>query len=67
MTRHTETAYAVVMSNRMVAIYDKKALAVFSDLAAALAFKDVMEKRVVKCEVVKVEMTFSLPASPKKT
>jgi hypothetical protein len=59
-----EQALAVVLPNRMIALYD--ALAIFVEKAAALAFKRQMAMRLLKCRVVGCEMTFSLPVKRKK-
>jgi hypothetical protein len=61
-----EEAYAVVMKNRLIALYDRHAWAIFSNKADGVAFNREMAARGKKCSVVKCEVTFSLPAKPHK-
>jgi hypothetical protein len=61
-----EEAFAVVMKNDLISLYDRYAWAIFTDKATAMAFKRVMTTRDKKCRVVKCETTFSLPAPVKR-
>jgi hypothetical protein len=47
-----EQAFAVVLPNRMIAFYDRNALGIFVEKAAAMAFKRQMAMRLLKCRVV---------------
>ncbi|MGO9847258.1 MAG: hypothetical protein ACLPKT_11835 [Methylocella sp.] len=61
-----EEAFAVILPNRMIGLYDRNVLAIFLEKAPAMAFKRVMATRGMKCRVVKCETTFSLPAPTKR-
>jgi hypothetical protein len=61
-----EQAFAVVMKNRLIALYDRHAWAIFTDKADAMAFRRMMTLRGKECRVVKCEMTFSLPTPAKR-
>ena len=61
-----EEAYAIVMKNGLIALYDRHAWAIFSNKADAVAFNGKMTARAKKCSIIKCEVSFSLPAKPKK-